>query len=151
MRAYVVWLPVRRAGDVASAARREGGRIHDSRALHFFDPTARLAQEYSATLHLPFRIPAWDVYMVFGPRARWDDQPPAPAYWMHQLGSAPRELRLDGKQLARAVRELLDSTGKAASLIGPGILAGAGLENLCEPGIRALPRGAWAYPKAQVF
>jgi hypothetical protein len=93
--------------------------------------------------------------MVFGPKARWDDQPPAPAYWMHQLGSAPRELRLDGKQLAREVRELLVAAGKAAAPLGPGVLAqaraGAAVEDLRQPRIRALPRGEWPYATAQVF
>ena len=29
--------------------------------------------------------------MLYGKDARWDgDRPPAPAYWMHQLGSAKR-------------------------------------------------------------
>lgn len=58
-------------------------------------------------MHLPGATPAWDVYMVFGPEARWADTPPAPTYWMHQLGSAPSGLRLDGEQLARVVRGLL--------------------------------------------
>ena len=34
---------------------------------------------------------AWDVYMLYGPDAQWEEQPPEPAFWMHQLGitSAP--------------------------------------------------------------
>jgi hypothetical protein len=35
--------------------------------------------------------PAWDVFILYGPDARWDgERPPAPAYWMHQLGTAKR-------------------------------------------------------------
>jgi len=31
---------------------------------------------------------AWDVYLLYGPEARWvGDVPPKPVYWMHQLGS----------------------------------------------------------------
>lgn len=108
-----MWLPVLRAGNVPSAARREGGRIDDPRALHFLDPDARLAREYSRVIHLPGRTPAWDVYLVFGPEARWENEPPAPTYWMHQLGDAPPDLRLEGKQLARVVNGLLNSIGKA--------------------------------------
>jgi hypothetical protein len=58
-------------------------------------------------------MPAWDVYFVFGPEARWDDQPPAPTYWMHQLGrAAPEDLRLDGDQLARVVVGLLAAASR---------------------------------------
>ena len=125
LRVYAVWLPVLRAGNVASAADREGGRISDPRALHFLDPDARLAREYSKVLHLPGRAQAWDVYLVFGPEARWGSEPPPPTYWMHQLGDAPPELRLEGEQLARVVSGLLNSTRKSA---GQGVghaLAGA--------------------------
>lgn len=42
---------------------------------------------YRATLGIS--EDAWDVYMVYGPQARWDgDVPPKPLFWMHQLGSA---------------------------------------------------------------
>lgn len=112
LRAYVVWLPVLRAGNVSFAADREGGRIGDPRALHFLDPDARLAREYSTVLHLPGRAPAWDVYLVFGPEARWGSEPPPPTYWMHQLGNAPPDLRLKGEQLARIVTSLLSSSRK---------------------------------------
>src|SRR5881396_881086 len=58
------------------------------------------------------------------PPVRWEDKPPAPTYWMHQLGRrAPPELRLDGDQMARVVSELLATaergSRKAAALRAP--------------------------------
>jgi hypothetical protein len=83
----------------------------------YAEADGRLAKLYSPILHLPEGAPAWDVYLVFAPPVRWlespdgiagDDRPPAPTYWMHQLGrEAPAELRLDGDQIAHVVNGLL--------------------------------------------
>ncbi len=119
----MVWFPVLQAGGVERAARRAASRVSDPRAEHFFDPDARLAKLYAGIIQLPRGLPAWDVYFAFGPAARWPDtnrsgarevgKPPAPTYWMHQLGrAAPSELRLDGDQLARVVSGLLASIEK---------------------------------------
>jgi hypothetical protein len=113
LRAYIVWLPVLPWGAHEPAARREAERIPDSRAVRFFDAKARVAKAYSPILHLPWGLPAWDVYLVFGPEARWEGNPPAPAYWMHQLSRAgPPELRLDGERLERVVSSLLSKSEK---------------------------------------
>lgn len=113
------------AANVESAAQHEAGRIHDSRASHYLDPDARLAKQYSDILHLPNGIPAWDVYLVFGPEARWGDTPPAPTYWMHQLGRLPSAVYLDGDRLAGVVSGLLAPEGKKAAqlpaVVGPGL------------------------------
>lgn len=115
LRAYVVWLPVLRAGLVERAAYRESGRIPDSRTLDFYDAEARLAKLYSGILRLRFGSPAWDVYMVFAPSARWGQDPPAPTYWMHQLGwQAPPDLELNGDRLASVVSGLLAAYAKSA-------------------------------------
>ena len=107
-----MWLPVLPSGAHEPAAQREAGRIRDTRAMRFFDAEARVGKVYSSVLHLPSRMPAWDVYLVFGPEVRWEETPPVPAYWMHQLGRAgPPELRLDGEQLERVVRSMLSKSG----------------------------------------
>ena len=114
LRAYVVWLPVLRAGNVEAAARRETRLVADQRASHFAASDARLGKRYGPIIHLPESLPAWDVYFIFGPAVHWDGTPPPPTYWMHQLGrSAPAELRLDGDQLARVVTGLLGKTEKS--------------------------------------
>ena len=36
---------------------------------------------------------AWDVYLLYGPSAKWEQELPPPDYWMHQLrrrDEAPR-------------------------------------------------------------
>jgi len=124
LRAYIVWLPILPSGAHEPAARREAERIPDSRAILFFDAEARVGKVYSSILHLPSGLPAWDVYLVFGPEVRWDDNPPVPTYWMHQLGRAgPPELRLDGEQLERVISSLLSKSGTQ-----PGQQSGVGAE-----------------------
>ncbi|HME00416.1 MAG TPA: hypothetical protein VKM93_24180 [Terriglobia bacterium] len=114
LRAYVVWLPVLRSGGWESAARDQGERIPDPRARRYYDADTSVGKTYGPLLRLPRGLPAWDVYMVFGRDARWEAQPPAPAYWMHQLGlAAPSDLRLDGNRLAGVVKGLLNSPGSA--------------------------------------
>src|SRR5215831_13211525 len=111
LRAYIVWLPVLPSGAHEPAARRAAERIPDSRATRFFDAEGRTGSVYSSILHLPSGLPAWDVYLVFGAEVRWEGNPPAPTYWMHQLGRAgPPELRLDGQRLERVVSSLLSKS-----------------------------------------
>lgn len=116
LRVYIIWLPVLRSGAHEPAARREAGRIPDGRAMRFFDPEAEVGKLYSGILRLAPGLPAWDVYLVFGPEVRWQDGPPEPTYWMHQLGRAgPSELRLDGEQLRRVVNGLLAARERSPS------------------------------------
>jgi hypothetical protein len=108
LRAYVAWVPMFRGREVdVPRATRE---VSDGRASHYWDGGSILTQQYRRALG--FNEPAWDIFLLYGPQARWDsDQPPMPAYWMHQLGSARRP-RVNGPYLDAAVflektRELL--------------------------------------------
>jgi hypothetical protein len=80
----------------------------------FYDAEARLAGTYSGIIHLPKYMPAWDVYFVFDSKVRWENQPPAPTYWMHQLGNGPPDLRLDGAKMAQVVNGLLNAASRAS-------------------------------------
>lgn len=72
--------------DVSDATRL----IPDARASHYWDEHGATITGYTATLSLP--EPAWDIYMVYGPGARWTGaRPPKPDFWMHQLGSEGHE------------------------------------------------------------
>lgn len=95
LRGYVVWQPM--AGgdrsDVPDATRI----VADPRAIHYWDGPGATLRAYASVLG--FSEPAWDVYMIYGPEARWDGAlPPKPAFWMHQLGSEGHE-RVDGPYL----------------------------------------------------
>lgn len=131
LRAYIVWLPVLRSGAHEPAARREAGRIPGRRAIRFYDPGAQAGKLYATILHLAPGLPAWDVYLVFGPEVRWKESPPVPTYWMHQLGRAgPPQLFLDGEQLARVVSSLLTRSSLNRK---PQVVSEAGDERVTPP------------------
>ena len=72
--------------DVPNATRE----VTDARARHYWDGDGQLIASYRDVLS-GYTEPVWDTYLLYGKTARWDAaQPPAPAYWMHQLGSARR-------------------------------------------------------------
>ena len=80
--AYVVWVPklFGTESDVPTATRF----VPDPRATHFWDGSAMLVHQYDTVLGID--QDAWDVYLLYGPTARWDGAaPPPPAFWMHQL------------------------------------------------------------------
>ena len=72
--------------DVPKATRE----IWNARATHYWDADGQLIKSYRDVLG-GFSEPVWDTYILYGPDAKWEgDRPPAPAFWMHQLGSAKR-------------------------------------------------------------
>jgi hypothetical protein len=71
--------------------------VSDPRVQHFWDGDSRLMNAYQRVLGLP--EDAWDVFLVYGPDTRWDgESPPAPRFWMHQLGTKERP-RVKGRYL----------------------------------------------------
>lgn len=84
--ALVVWLQMQE-GDDEAAARRAVTLCPDSRASHFYDPGRLSGRAVAAALKARPGSIAWDAYLVYGPGARWDAAPPAPAplEWVHQL------------------------------------------------------------------
>jgi hypothetical protein len=85
VRVYLAWVPMFRGmeRDVPRASRE----MPDLRAAHYWDGDSRLVKGYRETLGIT--EDAWDIFLIYGPDAKWDgDRPPAPDYWMHQLGSA---------------------------------------------------------------
>ena len=84
VRIYMVWVPMFRGreSDVPKATKE----VLDTRALHYWDGDSQLVAGYRQTLG--FNEPAWDIFLLYGPETLWDgDRPPAPEFWMHQLGS----------------------------------------------------------------
>ena len=118
LRAYVVWQPMLGGQEthVPDATRI----VTDERASQYWDGPGSTLRSYRSVLSLA--EPAWDIYMVYGPKARWQgDLPPEPAYWMHQLGERDRP-RVDGPYLdaevfAKKTNELLPKQGNMSTLV----------------------------------
>jgi hypothetical protein len=108
LKVYVVWSAVLEE-DVQRAAVNAMGYIPDQRAVHFWDADKSLALSLGKVITLPGEWDlAWDVYLAFDRRSTWNDLPPKPNDWMHQLGYDER--RLDGAKLRTTIESLLKTT-----------------------------------------
>ncbi len=71
--------------------------------VHVWDPRRQVGELYAKTLGL--QSTAWDFYLLYPPGVTWDaDQPPDPAFWMHQLpadSGADRDLVLYPSRFAQ--------------------------------------------------
>ena len=92
--------------DNASAGKKAEPLLPDPRVVHYWDDDNSLGKLYGRSLTLPRgRQLAWDIYFVYAPGVRWDDEPPPPTEWMHQLGTDERHL--SGGKLRKTILELL--------------------------------------------
>lgn len=103
---YVVWVPM--LGGQETHVPKATRVVVDERAKHYWDGSGLLVSGYQQALSLP--VPAWDIYMVYGPEARWDDgAPSSPVFWMHQLNSSVEGPWLDAAVFGERVMALLDN------------------------------------------
>ena len=88
-RLYILWLPVLE-GDTPQAAEQVQERLPtDDRLRHFWDHDLKLSQAFHQLLQLgqrprPHHI-AWDIFLLYGAGTVWNEEPPMPEFWMHQL------------------------------------------------------------------
>ena len=79
--------------DNAEAGKQAESLLPDPRVIHYWDSDSSIGKLYGRQLTLPRgRQLAWDIYLVFAPGIRWEDEPPTPTGWMHQLGRDERYL-----------------------------------------------------------
>ncbi len=104
-------------GDSAELAQAEAEAFDDERIVHAWDPDRRLGDLFARTLKL--HSTAWDVYFLYGPGVRWQrDEPPEPAFWMHQLGvetGVAADLLLDPTRLYQELVKLLGNAVEPSS------------------------------------
>jgi hypothetical protein len=100
---YVVWVPRlgAREKNVSSATRI----VAASWAHQYWDGDDLLGAQYKQVLG--WSDNAWDVYMLYGPKAQWTGNlPPTPGFFMHQTDE--RGPRLDAAVFASKVKQLLE-------------------------------------------
>jgi len=105
VRVYAVWVPMLWIDSKASVPQATR-RFDDSRVSQYWDSKAETTRAFSSILQI--NGPAWDVYLLFGRDAEWKEQPPAPAFWMDQLG-LENGRPFDANGLAEQIRKSLDS------------------------------------------
>jgi len=108
---YAVWEPILPTDD-ERWARKASTIFPDRRVDNFWVATDDLGEAFQPALRLAGE-PAWDVYLLYGPRTEWRGaSPPVPDFYMHQLrGRLPDSLGLDGPELASAIQVILGRKG----------------------------------------
>ncbi len=87
--------------------------LPDQRAKHYWDGEQVAGHAFKSFVGTSSA--AWDVWLLFEPEVLWEDEPPAPTWWEHQIRGLPAERRLDPERFARQAKELL----KVLNLPGP--------------------------------
>ena len=110
LRVYVAWVPIL-ASDREVPDKGTVSLVPDKRSVHYWDAKGRLPVLFKNTLGLRTR-PAWDVYLIYLPGVKWEDELPKPVYWQHQLSGVTSAPFLDGKTFAKELRRVLEKQSK---------------------------------------
>ena len=79
----IVWIDMV-ALDSEDTARVSAKIVEDPRVCHFHDPEKRAGKAIAESLGGQDKV-AWDMYLFYTKGSEWDDGPPMPADWVHQL------------------------------------------------------------------
>jgi len=79
----VVWIDILRTDGPDAAARAAQG-LQGDQVCHFYDPRRRIGKAFAPSLGAGGAL-VWDVYLLFPAGRRWEEAPPPPAEWAHQL------------------------------------------------------------------
>ncbi len=104
LRAYIVWLPMF-PGDSRKWAQIRSDEFSDKRVSYYWDGEKLAGKGWQKTLGV--KREAWDVYLLYGAESQWDKEPPAPDFWMHQLGGLTHAPWLDEEKFEAKAKELL--------------------------------------------
>jgi len=113
VRAYVVWLPIF-GGDFHGEASKLSRSFADRRVSYFTDAESLTGGLWERVLKTERSI-AWDVYMLYGPAAKWDEEPAFPDFWMHQLDGVSKGPRLDEAAFTAKLKTMLEETKQSRS------------------------------------
>jgi hypothetical protein len=107
---YVPWLRIAGGQDVPKAAQL----LQNPNVQHYWNPSGAFGRLLSKAVGLKNgkgQVYAWDVWLVYGPEAKWvGANPPTPRLLMHQLSALHGSTRfphLDSHVFAQEVRALL--------------------------------------------
>ncbi len=86
----LVWIQMPGFNDNENTAQRIAETISDPRVQHYYDPfpTHNAGRDFAKGLINSG--PAWDIYFFYDKDATWDELPPKPVEWWHQLGGKDR-------------------------------------------------------------
>lgn len=105
VKVLVLWSPVR-AYDNKFSAVQASAYLVDPRVEHFWDLWSFGLKTYTKQLRYPDGQVAWDVFVLYKERLKWEDSPPDPTVWL-QHRSIPHGTKYSQDLLARELRKLL--------------------------------------------
>jgi hypothetical protein len=111
--AYVIWDPIY-GGNFDSESKNLPKTFRDKRVHYFKDPNSLAGTQWRQVLKL-FRPVAWDVYLLYGADAEWQEEPPQPDFWMHQLGGIKLAPVLEGEKFTEELKGLLNKLDSKVS------------------------------------
>ncbi len=95
--------------DSLERADAKAAPFEDLPVVHVWDPRRQVGDLYTKTLGL--QSTAWDFYFLYPAGVTWDEEePPDPAFWMHQLpaeSGADRDLVLYPTRFSQELLSLL--------------------------------------------
>ena len=94
-------------GDSEITAREKAAIFNDPRVRQFWDPGQLSGKAVAEALGYKGRV-AWDIYLFYTPGSKWDEYPPEPAGWMHQIsdGWADRDHFFTGDDLVEKLHDM---------------------------------------------
>jgi hypothetical protein len=104
IKAYFVWLPVIQTDNREAAVQRSNEFV-DPRLTHYWDAEQFTGKAWNPILNTGQL--AWDVYLIYAPSVQWEKEPPAPSFWMHQLGGVEHAPRLNQEMFEVKIKEIL--------------------------------------------
>ena len=79
----IVWIN-KIPSDSRKAAEKASGLFNDDRICQFYDSQQLSGRAVADSLGWQGRV-AWDIYLFYTAGNPWNENPPAPIDWMHQL------------------------------------------------------------------
>ena len=73
--------------DTLEAATQTAAPFSDDRVRHFFDAHKTVGKAIAESLGWSEQI-AWDIYLFYAPGQKWEEHPPSPIAYAHQLTNA---------------------------------------------------------------
>lgn len=111
IRIAIVWIN-KLPADSGTAAEQSAHTFNDQRLCQFYDPQQLSGRAVADSLGWPGRI-AWDIYLFYTAGSHWNETPPLPSDWMHQLTDPwadSERLRMGNdlvRELGRSMKRLL--------------------------------------------
>jgi hypothetical protein len=108
----IVWIAIL-PGDSVTAAKKAMHQFDpDPNLVHFYDPNQRAGQVIATSLKAEVSKVAWDVYLFYAANDEWEEEPPQPLDWIHQLSGSewadPNRLYL-GDNLAPKLHDIMEN------------------------------------------